>query len=120
MKKSKQSLCEKTSVNKLKFDSVNLYCGIGIHIILLLFTFGIWYCIWIYRIIQYFNHTPSREQYKPATKILLSMVIPFYAIYWMHKHRRLIDLFAKSPHSQWFDFAILCLLFVPAIVCILM
>ena len=68
-----------------------LSCGL-----LMLFTFGIYYLIWIYRTTQYLNRTPNQPQRNPTTKLLLCLFIPFYAIYWTHQSARRVDLLARS------------------------
>ena len=43
------------------------YCGMAKHVLLLLFTFGIWYLIWIYRMTNYTNAVEN-EEYRDPTK----------------------------------------------------
>lgn len=93
------------------------YCGLVKHILLLLFTFGIWHLIWIYRMTGYTNAVQDEEPRNPANKLLLSLFVPFYIIYWTYKTAQRVDKMAvvKGLTS---DMATLCLIleiFVPII-----
>ncbi len=99
------------------------YCGLNKHILLLLFTCGIWYFIWIYRTTKYLNKTPNAEYYNPTSKLLLCMFVPFYSIYWFYRHGQRIDSFTKSKGLNNSDMATLCLIlgiFIPIVACIIM
>ena len=99
------------------------YISLGRHIILSLFTFGIWPLIWIYRTTRFLNNTPNVEQYQPCNKLLLCMFIPFYQIYWYYKHGQRIDTYTKSKRMDTSDMATMCLIlgiFVPFVASILM
>lgn len=87
------------------------YCGMIKHILLLLFTFGIWTYIWTYRTTKFLNKAPGVEYYNPTTKLLLCMFIPFYHIYWLYKHGQRIDKFSKAKKLNNLDMAITCLIF---------
>ena len=99
------------------------YCGLGKHILLLLFTCGIWYLIWTYRTTKYLNKTPNAEYYNPTSKLLLCMFVPFYSIYWFYRHGQRIDSFTKSKGLNNSDMATLCLIFgifIPIVACMIM
>ncbi len=99
------------------------YISLGKHVVLLLFTFGIWYLIWVYRTTAYLNKTPNAEQYNPTSKLLLYMFIPFYSIYWYYKHGQRIDTLSRSKNLNNSDMATICLIlgiFIPIVACILM
>lgn len=85
------------------------YCDLITHILLLLFTFGIWQYIWIYKTTSYLNNTPDEEYRNPTTKLLLCMFVPFYYIYWIYKSAQRIDKLAVS-RSQQSDISLLCLI----------
>lgn len=85
------------------------YCDLLTHILLLLFTFGIWQYIWIYKTTSYLNNTPNEEHRNPTTKLLLCMFIPFYYIYWIYKSAQRIDKLAISKGQQS-DISTLCLI----------
>lgn len=67
------------------------YCSVMKHVLLLLFTFGIWYYIWIYKTTRYLNRVEGEEPRNPTTKLLLCMFVPFYMIYWIYKSAQRID-----------------------------
>lgn len=99
------------------------YINMGKHILLCVFTFGIWYLIWVYRTTSYLNRAPDAEQYNPATKLLLFIFVPFYSIYWFYKHGQRIDSLTKSKNLNASDMEITCLvlgIFIPIIACFLM
>lgn len=99
-----------------------MYCGLFAHILLLLFTFGIWLLMWNYRVTRYLNCVEDEEYRNPATKLLLCMFVPFYSIYWTYKSAQRIDKLAKSVNVVS-DLATPCLIleiFVPIIPPILM
>lgn len=99
-----------------------LYCGLTKHILLLLFTFGIWFMIWIYRITGYTNYVKDEEERNPTKKLLLCLFVPFYQIYWTYKTAQRIDKMAAAKGLQS-DLSTLCLIlaiFVPIIPPILM
>lgn len=99
------------------------YINLGKHIVLCLFTFGIWNWIWIYRTTAYLNRTPNAEQYNPTSKLLLCIFVPFYSIYWYYKHGGRIDALSRSRNMNQSDMATMCLIlgiFIPIVACILM
>lgn len=110
------------SINSTE-EQGDAYCGLGKHILLLIFTFGIWNLIWTYRTTKYLNKTPNAEYYNPTSKLLLCMFVPFYTIYWYYRHGQRIDSFTKSKGLNGSDMATLCLIlgiFIPIVACILM
>lgn len=74
----------------------NAYCDLVKHILLLLFTFGIYYLIWIYRATAYLNCVEDEPPRNPTNKLLLCMFVPFYFIYWTYKSAQRIDRLAGS------------------------
>ena len=72
------------------------YCDMTKHVLLLLFTFGIWQYIWIYRTTEYLNAAFDGQKRNPATKLLLCMFVPFYYIYWVYQSAKRIDALARQ------------------------
>lgn len=72
------------------------YCGLMKHTLLLVFTCGIWYLIWIYRMTKYTNAAEEEEYRNPTKKLLLCMFIPFYSIYWTYKTAQRVDKMAAA------------------------
>lgn len=96
--------------------------GLFGHVLLLLFTCGIWHLIWIYRTTRYLNCVEDEPYRNPATKLLLCLFVPFYSIYWVYKSAQRIDKLADTVDIVS-DLAVVCLIleiFVPLIPPILM
>ena len=85
------------------------YCGLAKHVLLLLFTLGIWYFIWIYRTTDNLNCLEDEPPRSPTTKLLLCMFIPFYSIYWVYKSAQRIDRLSAAQGMPS-DSATLCLI----------
>ena len=104
---------QKVECNYAKSETVvsnDIYCGMAKHVLLLLFTFGIWYLIWIYRMTGYTNAAENEEYRNPTKKLLLCMFIPFYIIYWTYKTAQRVDKMAAAKGISS-DMATLCLIF---------
>ena len=86
-----------------------MYCGLAKHVLLLLFTFGIWYLIWIYRATGYLNQVEDEPPRNPTTKLLLCMFVPFYGIYWTYKSAQRIDKLSAARGIPS-DLSTLCLI----------
>lgn len=93
-------------------DKTNIYCNIGKHILLYLFTFGIWKYIWIYRATKFFNEASrfTGKQYDPSIQLLMCLFIPFYKIYWFYKHGELADICADKLGLKQSNRAVWCLI----------
>ena len=70
------------------------YCDMLKHVLLLLFTFGIWQFIWIYRTTEFLNRTPNEPPRSGVSQLLLCMFVPFYIIYWVYASCKRIDKLA--------------------------
>ena len=97
------------SYNPYNVDIRQAYFSIIAHILLLLFTFGIWPLVWIYRTTKYLNCVPGEEYRNPTTKLLLCMFVPFYIWYWTYKTGQRVDKLSESK-GMASDLAIICLL----------
>lgn len=112
-----------TVLDNKKTNAEDIYCEIPKHILLCIFTFGIWYCIWIYRATKFLNQAQEGEQYDPTNKLLLCLFVPFYQIYWYYKHGQKLDSLMKERKISGSNMATLCLIlgiFIPVVACILM
>ncbi len=85
------------------------YFELAAHVLLLLFTCGIWYYIWIYRMTEYLNRIEDEPPRNPVTKLLLCLFVPFYTIYWVYKSAQRIDKLAALKGVQS-DLSTLCLI----------
>lgn len=70
------------------------------HALLLLFTFGIWELIWIYRTTKFLNNAPDQEERNPTTKLLLCMFVPFYYVYWIYRSCKILDAWGKEKQDD--------------------
>ena len=100
----------------------NYYVSLGKHICLLIFTFGIWQMIWIYKQTKFTNIASGEEERNPATKLLLYLFIPFYSIYWTYKTAQRIDSIGRERgvHSDLGTVCLILAIFVPIVPPILM
>lgn len=99
------------------------YISMGMHVVLLLLTGGIWTYIWIYRTTRFLNCKPNAERYNPTSKLLLCMFVPFYSIYWFYKHGQRLDAALCERNCAQSDMASLCLvlgILFPLLACVLM
>lgn len=98
------------------------YCDMLKHVLLLIFTFGVWYLIWIYRTTGYLNQVNDEPPRTPTNQLLLCLFIPFYHIYWVYKSAQRLDRLANGQGVAS-DLRIVCLVlafFVPVLPPVLM
>ncbi len=86
------------------------YYGIAKHVVLLLFTFGIWNLIWIYKTTNFLNRAKDEPQRGATVQLLLCMFVPFYVIYWIYVSAQRIDKMALQKGVDS-DITVICLLF---------
>lgn len=86
------------------------YCEMIKHILLLVFTFGIWNYVWIYRTTRFLNCVKGEEQRSELNQLLLCLFVPFYVIYWIYKSAQRIDKLAAQRGVES-DIALISLLF---------
>ena len=85
------------------------YCKLSTHVLLLIFPFGIWYFIWIYRTTRRLNCVADEPPRDPVKKLLLCMFVPFYGIYWIYKSAQRIDKLSAAKGIPS-DLSTLCLI----------
>lgn len=90
-------------INEAYYDMVK-------HILLCVFTLGIWPMIWIFRTTENLNKVPGTEQFTPVYQLLLCLFVPFYQIYWLYKHGQKIDIMANGRINTDSNMATICLL----------
>lgn len=92
------------------------------HVLLLLFTCGIYYLVWIYRTTDSLNACKNEEYRTPVNKLLLCMFVPFYSIYWIYKSAHRIDTlgYEKGIQGDTATLSLILSLFVPILPPILM
>ena len=65
------------------------------HVLLLLFTFGVYFFIWIYKTTQRLNLLSGEAERNPGYKLLLCLFVPFYYIYWAYQSAQIVDRCGK-------------------------
>lgn len=92
------------------------------HVLLLLFTCGIYYLVWKYRTTDSLNACKNEEYRNPVNKLLLCMFAPFYSIYWTYKSAHRIDMlgYEKGIQGETATLSLILSLFVPILPPILM
>ncbi len=117
---------EDFTMDNKNFDTVldynEAYCELVKHLLLSLFTCGIWTLIWIHKTTKVLNRTPGAEQYDPTKKLLLCLFVPFYMVYWFKKHGERIDKLNAMQNNKTDNATMYLLLglFIPVVACILM
>lgn len=85
------------------------YYNLGMHVVLLLLTFGVWYLIWIYRMTGYLNRVEDEQPRNPTNQLLLCIFVPFYTIWWVYQSAQRIDKLAAAKGIAS-DLSMLCLI----------
>lgn len=95
----------------------DMYVGIVKHILLSLFTLGIYDCIWTYKTTEVLS-CGNNEKQSGAKKLLLCILVPFYRIYWYYAQSRRLENLIKDKDGNASDFAAVTLvlaIFVPIV-----
>lgn len=95
-----------------------MYVGMVKHILLQLFTFGIYNCIWIYKTTENLNTPEESPRQSGAKKLLLCIFVPFYILYWYYMQSKRLEAMMREKEMPGSDFAIITLLlaiFVPVV-----
>ncbi len=98
-------------------ESWDGYCDMLKHVLLLIFTFGVWYLIWVYRTTEYLNQVEEAPWRTPTSQLLLCLFVPFYSIYWIYQSAKRLDCLAHRQ-GVFSDLRVLCLVlafFVPVL-----
>ena len=85
------------------------YYNLGMHVVLLLLTFGVWYLIWIYRMTGYLNRVKDEQPRNPTNQLLLCIFVPFYTVWWAYQSAQRIDKLAAAKGIAS-DLSMLCLI----------
>lgn len=89
------------------------------HILLLLFTFGIYYCVWIYKTTEYTNVLKPDEERSATGNLLLCIFIPFYIIYWYCKTVQILSETIVKNDNDFKTIIIIFSVFIPIVSAIL-
>lgn len=61
------------------------------HTLLLVFTFGVWQYIWVFFTTRRLNRVEGLPYRNPVKKLLLSLFVPCYIVYWTYKTAQRLD-----------------------------
>lgn len=86
------------------------YCDMLKHVLLLIFTFGIWRLIWVYRTTEFLNRMPEEPKRSGTCQLLLCLFVPLYDIYWVYKSCQRIDKLSYYNNIQG-EITLMCVLF---------
>ncbi len=95
----------------------DMYVGMVKHVLLSLFTFGVYNCIWTYKITENLN-AGNNEKQSGAKKLLLCIFVPFYRLYWYYNQSKRLENLMKAKNERSSDFAVVTLIlavFVPIV-----
>lgn len=95
--------------NEYSESFANAHFNLAGHIILM-FLFGIWQYIWVYRTTKHLNADKTEEYRSPAKKLLLYLFVPFYSIYWVYMSCQRIDNLSKQ-RGLTTNISTLCVIF---------
>ncbi|MBQ9912671.1 MAG: helix-turn-helix domain-containing protein [Clostridia bacterium] len=78
------------------FYKKEMYIPLAKHILLTLFTLGIYDCIWVYRTTEGLNCDGTNEKQSGYRKLLLCALVPFYRIYWFYAQAKRLERLMKK------------------------
>ncbi len=96
----------------------DMYVGMVKHILLTLFTFGIYDCYWVYKTTENLNIGGVNELQSGTKKLLLCIFVPFYRIYWFYAQSKRLENLMREKEMNISDFAVVTLIlaiFVPIV-----
>lgn len=89
------------------------------HILLLLFTFGIYHLIWIYKMTEYTNRTNPNQIRDATVNLLLCMFVPFYSIFWYIKTAEILNDSISIQNDNFKTMVLITSILVPFIASII-
>ena len=72
------------------------YYDMVTHILLCLFTGGIWPMIWVHKTTKTLSNVYGFPSQDPVTKLLLCLFVPFYIIFWLYDQAKRAESYARS------------------------
>ncbi len=95
-----------------------MYVGMLKHILLQLFTLGMYNCIWIYKTTENLNSGDKPQKQSGASKLVLCMFVPFYIFYWYYAQSKRLEALMRKKDMAGSEFAVITLIlaiFVPIV-----
>ena len=72
------------------------YYSVARHLALTIFTFGLWYVVWVWHTTRHLNKVDNFEKRGPTAALLLCLFLPFYSVYWNYASAQRTDRLAKQ------------------------
>jgi hypothetical protein len=72
------------------------YYSVARHLALIIFTFGLWYVVWVWHTTRHLNKVDNFENRGPTAALLLCLFLPLYAVYWNYASAQRTDRLAKK------------------------
>ena len=93
------------------------YYDIVTHLLLCLFTGGIWACIWIYKTTNLLSNVYGFQRQDATTKLLLCLFVPFYVIFWYYDQGKRVEAQARAQglHEDCANMILLFAILLPVI-----
>lgn len=88
-------------------DKGGMYIPLVKYILLTLFTFGIYDCIWVCRTTEGLNCEGVNERQSGFRKLLLCVFVPFYRIYWYYAQSKRLEALMKNEGISTDSFAVI-------------
>lgn len=85
------------------------------HVLLLIFTLGIYHCVWIYKTTEYTNQIKPGQERNVTANLLLCLFVPFYIIFWYYKTADIIE----ENNSNFKTLTLIFSIFIPILSSIL-
>ena len=72
------------------------YYSVARHLALTIFTFGLWYVVWVWHTTRHLNKVDNFEKRGPTAALLLCLFLPLYSVYWNYASAQRTDRLAKQ------------------------
>ena len=76
------------------------YTDLLTHVLLCMFTCGVWSFIWIYRTTKTLSNIYGMTRQEPVAQLLLCLFVPFYVIYWLYDQAKRAEVYARNAGLQ--------------------
>lgn len=77
--------------NKDNNDEFKGYQYLCSHLLLMMFSFGIWELIWVYKTTKYINSVSKKSKLSVVGSIILYLIVPYYYVIWNYQVASVLD-----------------------------
>ena len=77
--------------NKDNNDEFKGYQYLCSHLLLMMFSFGIWELIWVYKTTKYINSVSKKSKLSVVGSIILYLIVPYYYVIWNYQVAAILD-----------------------------